>query len=157
MKEKTEKRKKLVDMTPVSRLTYALYIGILVLAATITYFVVAEYYIYSSEQGNNFVSIEVINNGVDTFADGAHPFLVVTVTPKEESSTEIDLASAHYRTKYKSEEYMMNYTALMILPDTAYATEFNITATAKTRDGRKYTRITTVKTKEAPDVKFKIG
>ncbi|MBI5880798.1 hypothetical protein HZB90_01570 [archaeon] len=157
MKEKTEKRKKLVDMTPVSRLTYALYIGILVLAATITYFVVAEYYIYSSEQGNNFVSIEVMNNGVDTFADGAHPFLVITATAKEESSTEIDLASAHYRTKYKSEEYMMNYTALMILPDTAYATEFNITATAKTRDGRRYTRITTVKTQEAPDVIFKVG
>jgi hypothetical protein len=157
MKDKAGKEKKLVDMTPVSRLNYILYAGVFVLAAAVIYYTMAQYLLYIGGGGDSGISIEINSNAVETFADGFHPFIVVTAEAEEESLIELEIASSSYRTGYKSEEYVTNYTASIILPKTAYSTEFSITATAKTEDGREYTKTKKVRTKEAPDVMFKVG
>jgi hypothetical protein len=149
-----DKKQRRTDTIPASRLTYILYIGILVLAVAVLYFSVAEYILYSQQLPKEELSLNITSNGAESFADGFHPVLVITAAAREKSAIQIKLSSAAYSTQYSSGDYVNNYTALAVLPTDAFSTEFNVTATASDKNGKVLTRMAAVTTQQEPKVVF---
>jgi hypothetical protein len=137
-----------------SRLTYILYIGILLVAVVVLYFVIAEYVMYANQLPKEDIIVNVTSNEVQSFADGFHPVLVIDAAAREKSIIQIKLASAAYSTQYSSGDYVNNYTTLAILPTNTFSTDFNITATATDNEGNTFYRKTYVKTGEEQKVVF---
>jgi hypothetical protein len=157
MKERMPKKERMIDMVSISRLNYVLYCSILLVSVVVIYFAVAEYMMYARQQPTDYVTVSITRNDVDNFADGFHPFVVMTAGTEASSMIEIEMTSAAYSARFSSGEYVTNYTAFAILPKKAYSTEFNITATATDKNGVTHKKHTSFKTKPEPEAVFKIG
>jgi len=156
VKIKDDKKKtRLVDLIPLSKQVYVLYSVILIAAVLMAYLAVVEYFRYAVELEED-LNVNITQNSVETFADGIHPFIVVSVNANEDSIITVKLASKAYTTEYSSSDYVTNYTAFAILPRNAFLTEFNITVIASSQTGETKKEIKT-KTKEEPKVMFKVN
>jgi len=154
VKKSDEPKQKIDQIITLSRMTYVLYIGILLVAVVVLYFVIAEYVMYAHQLPKDDLFINVTSNDAQSFADGFHPVLVIDAAAREKSIIQIKLASSAYSTQYSSGDYANNYTALAILPTNLFSTDFNITATATDKEGNTFYRKIYIKTGEEKNVVF---
>ena len=147
---------KLVDHISLTKVNYILYVFIVILTIVILYFVVVEYLIYTGQRPRADLEAELTRNDVERFSDGMHPFIVVTTAAKKNSVIQVMLTSADYGAQYSSGDYVINYTAFVLLPSDAFATDFNVTVRALDEKGRVKTTGFPFTTQEKPDVLFKV-
>lgn len=145
------------DLFTLSRVNKVLYIFIALLAAFIVYFVVTEYMMLSEQLPKEALHAGITRNEVQSFEDGFHPVIVVDTSARQPSIIQIKLASAVYAVQQSSGEQVNNYTAFFVLPENTFATEFNMTVTATSKNGGVLTRRQTFITKENQEVLFKVG
>lgn len=150
------KQRKIGDLFSMSRLNYAMYIMIAILLTMIVYFVIAEYLMYQDQLTAGNLDVRIAKNGVEGFADGPHPVIVVEASTRKPSAIDVMLISTVYSTQQSSGDYISNYTSFFILPKNAFSTDFNLTVTASDEKGGLLSEKITIRTPAEPEVVFNV-
>ncbi len=151
-----EDKESIADYMPLSRVNYAFYVGILVFAIAICYFVVMEYLVYSDGLPENDLEIEMVRNDVERFSDGLHPVVVVDAAVREGSMVQVVLRSDSYTNRYSSGDYVNNYTAFFILPKDVFSTDFVLSVTARGENGGIFGEDLHFRSADRPKVEFSV-
>ena len=140
------------------KLTYVMYVVILIVAVVVLYFAVWQYVKYQNLFSyDDRIDIVVVENDVDAFQDRMVPYVIFRIESTGYGHVDVLVESEGYSTAYSSKRPVKEYTKTVTLPEELFGKDLNITAVAKDKKGMRITVQETVKLKEQPDVLFKIG
>ena len=140
----------------VHKLNWMLFIMILVLVIFI-FFSSIFHYLFVRAAITPRLDVEIVSNTIENTYNALRPIVSIRATSNVASIMTFDLGSDKYNTTFVTPGYTLHFEKTFFIPPEAHSTLFNLTVTAKDRDGHQLENVQSFETKKvfAPKITVK--